>query len=272
MTTVPFWDLEAAGEWEPTLVEVGRARHPGSWIGPAALFDEWVWSPINALLLRGSAQTVLVDAGSGPTGGWWPHEGYECDAIEALAEVGISPGDVDLVVLTHLDFDHAGGVLAGKWPEDLRFAFPGTPVAMLDLAADWATGADADAPLNVGTRLVEMLAQAHLLQVVTDGDEVTPGMRLRSAPGHRAGHAVVELADADPLIHGADILHHEVHASHPDWDRQADEFPSEALETRRAILEELADTSARLVISHIPGPGALRVVREGAAWKFARDA
>ena len=57
------------------VLEAGRARHPGSWVSPESAVDEWLWSPINVVLVRGGGGMTLIDAGAGSLGTWWPHKG-----------------------------------------------------------------------------------------------------------------------------------------------------------------------------------------------------
>jgi glyoxylase-like metal-dependent hydrolase (beta-lactamase superfamily II) len=251
--------ISPAGRWRITLLEAGTSRHPGAWIGPG--YQEWEWSPMNVVLLRSPEQTVLLDAGPGITESWWPFEGFRADTEAALASAGVAPGDVDLVVLTHLDTDHAGGVLAGSWPDDLELAFAGAPVVIHEDAVAAARLADPDAKDNVSRgRLVS----------VADGAELAPGVSLRSAPGHRVGHVVVAVDGPDPFVFAADTLHNEAHVAHPEWDAAADDDPDLALATRRRILGELADSGARAACAHVPGPHAFRVTRERGAFRFAR--
>ena len=242
------------GQWRVALLELGLAPHPGAWVGPPELFDEWLWSPVNALLVRAPGEVILVDAGSGILGSWWPFEGYHCDLAGPLAEHRLTPADVDLVVLTHFDFDHAGGLLAGSWPDALELVFRGTAVAIPAEAVAAARGEDPDAPLNVGTRLVGLLEGHGALIEVTDGTNVAPGVRLRAAPGHRPGHAMIEIEDEEPFLFTADTLHHPVHATHPDWDGGADLQPELALATRRAVtcLPSLISPSRRPPVSSSP--------------------
>ena len=87
---------------------------------------------------------MLVDCGAGVASSWWPFEGFRSDTETALADAGVSPGDVGLVVLTHLDYDHAGGLLQGVWPHDLRLAFPRASVAIHRDAVEAARSADPD--------------------------------------------------------------------------------------------------------------------------------
>lgn len=213
-------------------------------------------APVNALLLRGRGETVLVDAGSGVADVLWPGA---CHLDEALALAGASGADVDLLVLTHLDFDHAGGGLAGSWPDHLEPAFPRAAVGAADLEA-WRPGKLDE--WDVGTRLVAAYEAAGGLEIVADGAEVRPGLRLVSAPGHRPGHCV--LLVGEELVHGADLVHHEAHIVHPEWDRAYDADPERALATRRLWLARLAATGTPAVFSHLPGRG--RVVA-GPRWQ-----
>ena len=223
------------------------------------------------VVLRSPEQTVLIDAGPGITGSWWPFEGFRANTEAALAAAGVKPVDVDLIVLTHLDYDHAGGVLAGTWPNDIRLAFPEAPVFIHEDAVNAARAADPDAPNNVGTRLVALLERESRLVSVADGAAIVEAVRVRSAPGHRVGHVCVEVDGPDPFVHAADTFHNEAHVAHPEWDTSADEDPETALATRRRVLAELANSGARAVITHMPGPHAFRIERDNGAMSLVEE-
>jgi glyoxylase-like metal-dependent hydrolase (beta-lactamase superfamily II) len=262
--------IAPAGAWRVSLVDVGASRHPGEWIAPG--YPEWAWSPINVVVLRSSAQTVLVDAGPGFTTAWWPFEGIHADTPGALAAIGVDPADVDLVVLTHLDYDHAGGLLAGTWPDELRLAVPGARVVVHEDAVAAARAADPDAVDNVGTRLLELLAREGRLEAVADGAVVADGIAVQSAPGHRVGHMVVSVDGDDPFVFAADSFHNVEHVAHPEWDTSSDEDGETALATRLRVLGELADSGARTAITHASGPHAFRVERDATGGFRAIDA
>jgi glyoxylase-like metal-dependent hydrolase (beta-lactamase superfamily II) len=240
------------GGWSVELLDCGAIELPGEALGPA--FGEAVMMPVLATLWRGHGRTALVDAGAGPCDVLWPG-GAGLPA--ALQRIGVAREEITDVVLTHLDFDHAGGAVAGTWPESLAPAFPSTPVHVAEFGLDWWWRAE-ERPLIVGTRILHALRDAGLLQTFADGADVLPGVRARSAPGHCAGHTALEVADGDGvLLHLGDAIHHRVHVEHPEWDSLYDRKAEIALATRTALLAEAEERDAVLIASHIDAPGRI---------------
>lgn len=232
--------LEANG-WTVSLLEVGVLPMDATDLVPEGVLTSPVRTPVNVVLLRGHGRTVLVDAGSGPFVSTWPG-GTDELRLDAPP---------DMIVISHLDFDHFGGVVT----DGLEPVFPG--VTVLAPAAAVAEARDAeDGPAAAVTRALD---RAGLLEGYEDGDELAPGLRLRAAPGHRLGHSILEVGDS--LVHTVDIVHHPLHVENLEWDRTWDSDPELALATRTAILNELADRGATVLASHIDSPG--RIARDG---------
>jgi glyoxylase-like metal-dependent hydrolase (beta-lactamase superfamily II) len=204
----------------------------------------------NVLLLQGTGGTVLVDTAAGGLDGHW--DGATSNLAEALAPF-CRMQDIDAVVLTHLDFDHFGG--AGDIPAERVFV---TATAAAH-ARTWGQDDDLSRVFaGLDGRLVE----------VADGVEALPGLRLIEAPGHRAGHAVVQVDAAEGRrVFLADVIHHPAHVQHPEWDREFDSDADVALRTRRDWLERLAGTGIPCAASHIEGWGTIEPGGDGLGWR-----
>jgi len=247
------------------LLPLGELRMGPEYPGPGGAFTEAVDVPVNALLLRRGRETILVDAGSGIGDPWWPGAGR---LGPALVAAGCEPSTISRVILTHLDFDHAGGVFAGDWPDRLEPAFPEARVAVHGAGLAWWEARDPDAEFNVGTRVLSAFRAWGRLDVVGDREEIAPGVRLISAPGHRPGHACV--AVGAQLLHLADVVHHADHIAHPAWDPAFDADPGTARATRLNWLRRAAGAGVDVVHSHVAGAGRVRESGGAFSWEPAR--
>src|SRR5947209_6886215 len=160
---------------------------------------EWILHFHCYLLREDSGRTVLVDTGIGgtdsPAASWAPVPGALHEELEV---VGVAPGDIDVVVLTHLHSDHASGATTEGAP-----AFPAARYVVQRADVDWAAGPIID---HVLKPLGEQLT-------VVEGDvEVRPGIRVVHTPGHTPGHQVVRVGD---LVLTGDVVLHPVQLANP---------------------------------------------------------
>ena len=241
-----------SGGWQISVLDVGMVPIDAKYMGPPGTFTEPYEGPVNVLVLRGHGRTLLVDAGSGPLISIWPGAVNRPFAVEP-----------DLLIATHLDWDHCGGFVSGTWPDRLAPAYPGLHVLAPSEAVTEAR-ADGDEE-STAPVVVAVLDSAELVEEYADGAEPAPGLRLRSAPGHRTGHSILEVGDS--FVHAADTFHHPLHVEHPEWDTQFDADPELGLATRLALFAELADSGATVLVSHIAGLG--RVERAGGGYRWA---
>jgi glyoxylase-like metal-dependent hydrolase (beta-lactamase superfamily II) len=253
---MPVTDAITVDGWLATLVEAGVIPMPGRQLAPDGVLPNMLALPSNVLVLRGHGRVLVVDTAAGPLTDEWP--GAQGDLAGALAAHGTRMTEVDTVVVTHLDFDHCGGVVAGDWPDRLTPAFPNAQVAV---AADALAGLRAAAEPGGAARCLNVIEAAGRLDAVAYGQELAPGVSLVRAPGHRAGHAAVTVGEA---VHLADVIHHPLHVAHPEWDHEFDSDPEMALRTRRAMLASVAGAPA--CASHIAGWGRVEGEGEEARW------
>jgi glyoxylase-like metal-dependent hydrolase (beta-lactamase superfamily II) len=195
-------------------------------------------------LIRGD-ETVLVDTGAGPPGAWSVFEPeWEGGLLPALAEHGVQPDAVDVVVLTHVHIDHYG------WnaDEEGRAMFPRARYLLHEdgLALARERG---DRPhiqrclLGIADRLETFAGEA----------EISPGVRVVPLPGHEIGHIGVRTSDAFII---ADAAPHPALLDHPDWRFDADIDHERAVATRRRLSALRPETA--LLCGHFPDGGGLR--------------
>ncbi len=224
--------------------------------------DGLVPSCYSPLLVESGGELVLVDAGLG--------EFAEADGApagrlaSALAEIGISPGDIGHVVISHAHPDHVGGLTVARDAE----RFPVYEAAIHYVwRAEWDTWTtdDIDVPpdfRDAARMSLLPLGAAGLTRLVDEELEVAPGVRLLAAHGHTPGHAVVELrSGGDTALYLGDAIVHELDVEHDDWLCAFDMNPTETVATRRELLKRAARNSSVVTAFHLAGAG--RVTRQG---------
>ncbi|MFP5372491.1 MAG: MBL fold metallo-hydrolase, partial [Actinomycetes bacterium] len=106
------------------------------------------------------------------------------------------------------------------------------------------------------------------LEQVEPGTEVVPGVAVVAAPGHTPGHLAVETASGgERLLHIVDAARDPVvHLQHPDWFFASDNWPAQAILTRRQLFDRAAEEGLLVQTYHFAFPGVGRVTKDGDGW------
>jgi glyoxylase-like metal-dependent hydrolase (beta-lactamase superfamily II) len=181
--------------------------------------------------------------------------------LDSLAEAGLSHEDIDVVVLSHLHFDHAGGLLAaweeGKTP---RLLFPHAQV--LVGAQHWQRALKPH-PRDRASFIPELqslLQHSGRLELVAGEHSQTLGqsVRFHFSDGHTPGLMLAEFAGvvfcAD-LIPGRPWVHLPITMGY-------DRFPEALIEEKRAFLEDKLARNVRLFFTHDHACAMARVTRD----------
>jgi len=201
--------------------------------------------------------------------------------VDSLAAVGLGVADVDVIVLSHLHFDHAGGVLAPYAPD--------TPPALLFPNAAYVVGADAlaraEAPhardrASFIPELPGLLRATGRLETVRGDRSATLGdaYRLHTSDGHTPGLLLAEVPSADgPVVFAGDLVPGRPWV-HVPITMGYDRFPERLIEEKATLYADLLPRGGRLFFAHDPEVALVRLTRDargrfapGEAWPAPVD-
>ncbi len=220
---------------------------------------------IHCVLARSPQQTVLIDAGYGGKMSPLDRAAHAADPgdpiVESLAALGVKPADIDVVVFTHLHWDHSGG--ATRWDEARR-AVPTFPNATHFVnRLEWEdaiSGAPELAGSYASENFAAIEASGQLVQV--DGDvEVAPGLWTRVTGGHTRGHqAIVFESGSDAAIYLGDLCPVVTHMRRL-WCAAYDLYPMETRRRKPELLGAAADGGWWVLWDHDPTYAISKVER-----------
>ncbi|MDR2849960.1 MAG: MBL fold metallo-hydrolase [Verrucomicrobiota bacterium] len=199
---------------------------------------------VNAFLVRTKDQTILVDAGFG------------IKLFDNLKEVGLAPGDIDAVLLTHMHGDHIGGLLRDGKP-----AFPKADLYIATPERDYWVGATPpDSPQRQA--LAAYADRLHLFNARPPEDAnvrfpLLDNILPIAAYGHTPGHTVYEVSSGGKrLLIWGDLTHAmAVQMPYPQVAVTYDIDPAQAVASRKAILDYVAQKPIPVAGMHIAFPG-----------------
>lgn len=217
----------------------------------------------NCLLLEGHGRRVLVEVGIGDKLGPKERDIYALEdrsILDALREADCDPASIDLVIVTHLHFDHAGGLTRLSRPGDVESppapAFPNA--RLVAQQREWD-----DAQANRST-MHRTYLRSHLdpiadrIQTVEGQAEVVPGSGLRvfPVPGHTWGQQAVLFEDeatGRTIAYPGDLMP-TVHHAGPTYGMAYDMLPYENMLRKRAFLDRARAEGWLIALDHEPGP------------------
>jgi methylmalonyl-CoA epimerase len=207
------------------------------------------------LVVEASWGRMLVDCGAGDKMNARQRDIYGLDRThaldESLARVGLTADDIDVVLATHLHFDHFGGATA-RIGDRLQPRFP--RARYLIRAAEWE---DATHPheRNRASYLPEDFVPLRESGVVDfhDGDgDIKPGVRVVRTGGHTGQHQIVFVESGGrTAVFTADLIPTIAHIQDP-WVMGYDLFPVETLMFKKRFIREAIDREYLIVFEHDP--------------------
>jgi glyoxylase-like metal-dependent hydrolase (beta-lactamase superfamily II) len=179
--------------------------------------------------------------------GTWEPDGL----LRSLARLGVRPDEVDLVLTTHLHWDHAGGFTRRRADGQVELTFPRARHVAQRAELDFALHPDPRSRAGYMEDDLLPVAEAGLLEVVEGEAEVLPGLVVRQTGGHTPGHQLVVVRASDDL---ACAITGDLVALRPNlrvpWVASADLDVLRTIEEKTRLLEEASAHRWLLVLGH----------------------
>ncbi|MBP1886280.1 MBL fold metallo-hydrolase [Sinorhizobium mexicanum] len=231
--------------------------------------DAFDWA-LNAVVVRSGGQTILIDSGLGEEYPDFPRAGQ---FVHRLETAGVDLASVTDVVLTHMHFDHVGGLLVEGVKDRLRPDL-GVHVSAAETkfweSPDFSRTAMPPALADLARRASLQFLDEYRshLRTFEEESEVAPGVVVTRTGGHTPGHSVVRMkSGGNRLMFAGDALF-PVSFDHPEWHNGFEHDPEEATRVRLRLMRELADTGSLLVSTHMPFPSVGHVAAAGNLFRW----
>ena len=287
-------------------VDVDRVME---WVGPIKTVDDmfpdtpadlWTdelaphhWTPstrswraaIQTWVLRSAGRVILIDTGVGndrdrPQVPTFDH--LHTDYLDRLAEIGVQPADVDIVINTHIHYDHVG------WNTQLNGTtwtptFPNATYLVPSVDYDYfhpdnaqrmrPPSTDDEKVRFDGIQLVfndsiAPIANAGQLQTWRSEHHVDQNLRLQPAPGHTPGSSVAWLETGTGAVFVGDLVHTPLQISRPDDSCSFDIDRDQARTSRQTLLKAAARTGAAIFPAHFAGHGATTITPKDTTYEI----
>lgn len=248
------------------------ARHR-SWLRPHFLDDDGNFPlAIQGFVVESRGKRILVDTCMGDREvAEFPELAMGDAFVRDLAAAGFAREQIDVVLCTHLHFDHVGSNTmrapdgSGRWVP----TFPNARYLFARIEFEhWRESGERGFAATFDDTVLPVV-DAGLCDLVDAPHRVTEDVWLEPTPGHTPGHVAVRIDSrgARAMITG-DLTHHPIQWAEADWKMAADSDSAQAAATRRRLLSEHADGDLLVIGTHYADPCSGHLVRRDGGFAF----
>ena len=211
---------------------------------------------LNCLLVRGNGKTILIDTGCGFKYSSKELEIYgiahERTVFDDLARLEVAPADIDLVINTHLHFDHCGGNTVCT-DEGVVPAFSNaTYVVQRQEFEDASHPSERTQASYLEQNWIPLVDRGQL-ELLEGNHTICEGIECIPTPGHTLGHQSVRIqSGGETLFFLGDLCPTSAHVPLP-WIMSYDLYPATTLETRKEVYRQAVREGWTLFFEHDPG-------------------
>jgi len=250
------------GDFEVTVLSDGTYQGDGGaffGVVPKVLWEKRIRADgsnritvgLNSLLVRDGRQTVLIETGIGPklTEKQRSIHNHQARLMKSFEEVGIAPDEVDIVINTHLHFDHCG------WNTHYR---DGKAVATFPRAKYFVQRGEVEHAheqherdrVSYMTDNYDPLIASGQMELLEGDAEIVPGISVKLYPGHTQNlQAVIVRSGGATLCYPSDLVPTSHHLD-PTWVMAYDLFPLTCIANRHRFYDEAIPQKWLVAFTH----------------------
>jgi glyoxylase-like metal-dependent hydrolase (beta-lactamase superfamily II) len=187
------------------------------------------------------------------------------DFLSDLAHAGFDPNEMDMVLCTHLHFDHVGWntrLVDDNWVPtfpNARYLFGRPEYEHWKMLQETNGYHD----LNHMYDAVQPVVDAGLVDLIELDHDICPELSLRPTPGHTPGHVSICIeSQGERAIVTGDLMHNPIQLERPDDIVRFDMDQQQGRQTRRQFVDDMANTDVFVIGSHFSHPTGGWIVRD----------
>lgn len=220
----------------------------------------------NCVLIQTDDLKVIIDTGYGEKLSEKEHAIYEIEThrglLANLAEFGLAAADINMVIFSHLHFDHAGGGTVHNEAGTIVPAFPEATYCVQQREWDVATSGLGGRQAGYPMENLSPLAEHGQLKLIDGDAEIAPGIRCALTGGHSPGHQLVIVeSEGQRAVYMGDLCPTWSHLQQM-WCMAYDLDLAAVRQTKPKTLGWLADEDAWVLSDHDPEFAAVRLQRD----------
>lgn len=232
----------------------------------------YVTAGLNSLLIRTGKQIVLVETGMGNklSDRMVKFYGQPAKLLESLAAGGVTPEDVDVVINTHLHFDHCGWNTVRDSSGKIVPTFPRAQYYAPEGEWQYARRPSERDAISYIPQNYDPLVESGQMTLLKGGEEVVPGISVKTFPGHTAHMLGVIVNGGQTACYISDLIPTTAHID-VTWGMGFDLYPLQTVESKKQYYATAIPENWLTVFTHDPKIPWAYVTKDEAGKMVARE-
>jgi glyoxylase-like metal-dependent hydrolase (beta-lactamase superfamily II) len=256
------------GKYDVYRIDAGRYRLDGGAMFGVVPHSLWskknppdqknrILLALNTLLLLRNGRVILIDSGVGNKFSEKYNEIYAVDysehsLVQSLAKYNVQPEDVTDVILTHLHFDHVGGVTFKETDGTLKLQFPNATHYVQKKQLEWSRKGFPKDRASYLKENIDPLVNSDKLNIQQGPGEIFEDIEIILSDGHTVAQQLIKVkGNNEILLDSADLIPTSSHIPIP-WVMAYDLYPVKTIEEKTDILEKAATEDWMVFFEHDP--------------------